>query len=154
VGWWGGGVVGWWGGGVVGWWMYSLVELRSTKMSSYYVFPWTLKPISIGEMSKLKVSTSYCRQTWLIFRRREHWVPFLASPLAPRGELGPQGWNWSPSGNVHPFVHLKGMNTLYCFEEWRGEQRISPPGDNFTHAPGDKIHPLGTTSPMGVKVCP
>jgi hypothetical protein len=24
------------------------------------------------------------------------------------------------------------VNTLYCLEEWRGEQRISPPGDNFT----------------------
>jgi hypothetical protein len=24
------------------------------------------------------------------------------------------------------------MNTLYFLEEWRGEQRISPPGDNFT----------------------
>jgi hypothetical protein len=34
------------------------------------------------------------------------------------------------------------MNTLYCLEEWRGEQRISPPGDKFT--PRGQIHPWGT----------
>jgi hypothetical protein len=44
------------------------------------------------------------------------------------------------------------VNTLYCLEEWRGEQRISPPGDNFT--PGDKIHPWGTTLPLGAKFSP
>jgi hypothetical protein len=44
------------------------------------------------------------------------------------------------------------VNTLYCLEEWRGEQRISPPGDNFN--PRGKIHPWGTTSPLGVKVFP
>jgi hypothetical protein len=38
------------------------------------------------------------------------------------------------------------VNTLYCLEEWRGEQRISPPGD--------KIHPWGTTSPLGSKFAP
>jgi hypothetical protein len=41
--------------------------------------------------------------------------------------------------------------TLYCLEEWRGEQRISPPGYNFT---GDKIHPRGTTSPLGDNLAP
>jgi hypothetical protein len=54
---------------------------------------------------------------------------------------GPQGW-------ISPL----GVNTLYCLEEWRGEQRISPPGDNFT--PRGQIHPWGTTLPLGVKVCP
>jgi hypothetical protein len=44
------------------------------------------------------------------------------------------------------------VNTLYCLEEWRGEQRISPPGDNFT--PRGQNHPWGTTSPLGVKVFP
>jgi hypothetical protein len=42
--------------------------------------------------------------------------------------------SFSPRGNVH------------CLEEWRGEQRIPPPGDNFT--PGDKVHSWGTTSPL------
>jgi hypothetical protein len=56
--------------------------------------------------------------------------PFLTSPLTPRGELGPHGWNLSPRGNVHPFVHPPGVISLYCLEEWRGKQRISPPGDN------------------------
>jgi hypothetical protein len=43
-----------------------------------------------------------------------------------------------------------GVNTLYCSEEWRGEQRISPPGDNF--APGG--HPGGEVKngPMGVHI--
>jgi hypothetical protein len=44
------------------------------------------------------------------------------------------------------------VNTIYCLEEWRGEQRISPPGDNFTHR--DKIHHWGTTSSLGVKFAP
>jgi hypothetical protein len=55
------------------------------------------------------------------------------------------------------------VNTLCCLEEWRGEQRISPPGDNFTPSKGTKftpggqlrpwgkIHPWGTTSPLGSK---
>jgi hypothetical protein len=38
------------------------------------------------------------------------------------------------------------VNTLYCLEEWRREQRISPPGD--------KIHPWGTNSPLGSKFAP
>jgi hypothetical protein len=44
------------------------------------------------------------------------------------------------------------VNTLYCLEEWRGKQRISPPGDNFT--PRGQTHPWGTTSPLGVKFTP
>jgi hypothetical protein len=34
------------------------------------------------------------------------------------------------------------VNILYCLEEWRGEQRISPPGDNFT--PGGQLRPWGS----------
>jgi hypothetical protein len=44
------------------------------------------------------------------------------------------------------------VNTLYCLEEWRGKQRISPPGDNFT--PREHFHPWGTKSPLGVKFAP
>jgi hypothetical protein len=48
---------------------------------------------------------------------------------------------------VHPFVHPHTwVNTLYCLQEWRGEQRILPPGD--------KINPWGTTSPLGSKFAP
>jgi hypothetical protein len=65
---------------------------------------------------------------------------------------GGQEWNLSPRGEVHPFVHPPRVNTLYCLEEWRGEQRISPPGDNFTHR--GQIHPWWTTSPLGDKVFP
>jgi hypothetical protein len=40
-----------------------------------------------------------------------------------------------------------GVITLYCLEEWRGKQRILPPGDNFTRTQGTKFTP-------GVTVCP
>jgi hypothetical protein len=60
---------------------------------------------------------------------------FLTTWFAPRGEVCHYGWTWPP-----------GLNTLYCLEEWRGKQRISPPGD--------KIHSWRTTSPLGVKICP
>jgi hypothetical protein len=36
------------------------------------------------------------------------------------------------------------VNTLYCLEEWRDEQKISPPGD--------KIHPRGQSLPLGAKL--
>jgi hypothetical protein len=42
--------------------------------------------------------------------------------------------------------------TLYCLEEWRGKQRISPPGDNFTLR--GQNSPLGDYFGPGVKVCP
>jgi hypothetical protein len=73
---------------------------------------------------------------------QEKWQlrgPFLTSPLPPRGKL-------CPLGVMLTLLFTPGMNTLYCLEEWRGEQRISPPGD--------KIHPLGTTSPLGSKFAP
>jgi hypothetical protein len=44
----------------------------------------------------------------------------------------------------------------YCLEEWRGKQRISPPGGDFT--PGRQIHPggqlrtWGQSLPLGVKL--
>jgi hypothetical protein len=63
--------------------------------------------------------------------------PFLTSPLATRGEICPLGGMFNPSFTL-------GVNTLYCLEEWRDEQRISPPGD--------KIHPRGPTSPLGAKL--
>jgi hypothetical protein len=55
------------------------------------------------------------------------------------------------------------VNTLYCLEEWRGKQRISPPGDNFTprgqnsplgdkFTPGGQIRPWGQSFPHGMKL--
>jgi hypothetical protein len=49
------------------------------------------------------------------------------------------------------------VNTLYCFEEWRGEQRISPPRDNFTSRGqnsllGDNFAPGGQSLPLGAKL--
>jgi hypothetical protein len=38
------------------------------------------------------------------------------------------------------------VNTHYYSEEWRGEQRISPPGDNFA--------PRGQNSPLGNNFAP
>jgi hypothetical protein len=42
------------------------------------------------------------------------------------------------------------VNTLYCFEEWRGKQRISPPGDKFT--PGGQLRPWVKSLPLGAKL--
>jgi hypothetical protein len=44
------------------------------------------------------------------------------------------------------------VNTLYCLEVWRGEQRISPPWDNFN--PRGKNSTLGDKFAPGVKVAP
>jgi hypothetical protein len=76
--------------------------------------------------------------------------PFLTSPLAPRGEIFPPGVMFTPLFNP-------GVNTLYCLEEWRGEQRISPPEDNFTprgqnSPPGDNIAPGGQSLSLGAKL--
>jgi hypothetical protein len=67
---------------------------------------------------------------------------------------GPKGWTWnlSPRGNVHPFIHPQGW-TLYCLEEWRGEQRSSPPGDNFTPIRGQNSL-LGDNFAHGSKLAP
>jgi hypothetical protein len=61
---------------------------------------------------------------------------FLTSPLAPRDEICPLGEMFTP------LCSPPGVNTLYCLEEWRGEQRISPPGENFT------LHPWGQSFPL------
>jgi hypothetical protein len=67
----------------------------------------------------------------------------------------PQGWNLSPRGNVQPYLHPRGEHsTLRYLEEWRGKQKTSSPVDNFTPAPGDKIHPWWTNSPLGSKFAP
>jgi hypothetical protein len=55
----------------------------------------------------------------------------------------PPGVNFTPMGETCLSLGW----TLYCLEEWRCEQRIAPPGGDFT--PGDKINPCGTTSPWG-----
>jgi hypothetical protein len=64
----------------------------------------------------------------------------------PQGQTSPLGLNLAPRGEICPlggiFTPLS-VNTLYCLEEWRGEQRISPRGDNLT--PRGQIHPWGTT---------
>jgi hypothetical protein len=33
---------------------------------------------------------------------RKSWSPLLTSPLAPRGELYPQGWTWPLGGKCVP----------------------------------------------------
>jgi hypothetical protein len=55
-----------------------------------------------------------------------------------------------PQGCISPLGAPPGVNTIYCLKEWRGEQRISPPGDKFT--PGWQIHPWGQSLPLGVKL--
>jgi hypothetical protein len=83
---------------------------------------------------------------------------FLHLPNQPNGmhqrailNFTPGSWGrtLSPRGNVHPFT---GVNTFYCLEERRDEQRILPPGDNFIT--GGHNSPLGDKFTPGVKVCP
>jgi hypothetical protein len=44
------------------------------------------------------------------------------------------------------------VNTVYYLEEWRGEKRISSPGDIFT--PREQNSPFGTTPPLVSKFAP
>jgi hypothetical protein len=80
--------------------------------------------------------------------RRKIWGPLLTFPLTPRGELHPEGWTWPQGGVIFPLGECSPLhsppvvNTLYCLEEWRGKQRISPPRD--------KVHPWGVNfAPRG-----
>jgi hypothetical protein len=65
--------------------------------------------------------------------------------FTPRGELGPQGWNLSPRGNVHPFVQPQGVNTLYSLP-----RRMEGQTENFI--PRGSPSPLGNNFAPGVKV--
>jgi hypothetical protein len=73
------------------------------------------------------------------------------------------GVNFVPEGECSPLRSSPGVNTLHCLEVWRGKQRISPPGDNFTpraqsprqgdnFAPGCQSLPLGAELRMGLVV--
>jgi hypothetical protein len=88
-------------------------------------------------------------------RKFQAWGPFLTSPwqgwistlgvnLAPRGEICPLG------GMFNPSFTLRDEHYIYYLEEWRGEQRISPPGDKIH--PGGQIRPWGQSLPLGVKL--
>jgi hypothetical protein len=55
----------------------------------------------------------------------------------PRGEICLLGRMFTPS-----FTPRRTLSSLDCLEEWWGEQRFSPPGDNFTRR--------GQNSPLGV----
>jgi hypothetical protein len=71
---------------------------------------------------------------------------------------GPQGTNFTPRGELCPLGKCSplrsppGVNTHYCLEEWRGEQRISPPGDNFTPGPRGQLRPRGQSLPLGARM--
>jgi hypothetical protein len=87
-----------------------------------------------------------------------HWVP-IQRPVF-NNMFAPQGWSLALGvnlahrgelcliGGMFTLLFTPGENTLYCLEEWTGEQRISPLGDNFT--------PMyrGQSSLLEVKVCP
>jgi hypothetical protein len=67
-----------------------------------------------------------------------HESSFKQNEFAPRGDFGPRGL--IPSCNVHTFVHPR-VNTLYCLEEWRGEQRVFTPAVVTTSTRWVKVHP-------------
>jgi hypothetical protein len=62
------------------------------------------------------------------------WGPFLASPLAPRGDLGPRGWPWPPGVTLAPRGDL-GPQEWPCPQGWPWP-------------------PWGEISPLGVKFVP
>jgi hypothetical protein len=69
----------------------------------------------------------------------------LGVNLAPRGEICPLG------GMFTLLYTLRGEHSL-LFRRMEGEQRISPPGDNFT--PRGRNSPLGDNFAPGGKVFP
>jgi hypothetical protein len=70
------------------------------------------------------------------------WTSPPGVNLATRGELCPLGEMFTPS-----FTPRDEHSPL--FRRTEGQNRISPPGDNFT--PGDKIHPWRWSLPLGAK---
>jgi hypothetical protein len=95
---------------------------------------------------------------------RRHWNGTSDQTNILNFTLGPQGCTWPPAVKFVPLWEcspLEGVNTLYCLEEWRGEQRISAPGENFTprwqkFTPGGQLRPWGHNLPLvknGPKGC-
>jgi hypothetical protein len=117
-----------------------------------YNFQKTAQSISnsIAQYTKIRPIWSLCPQPpWLstqdrvwkfqaIHESAEGRGPFLTSPLAPRGES---------CLLCSPLRSSPGVNTLYCLEEWRGEQGITSPVGYKNSPPGDNFAPA-------VKVCP
>jgi hypothetical protein len=70
----------------------------------------------------------------------------------PQARTSPLGVYLAPRGLICPLEECSplrsplGVNTLYCLDEWRGEHRILPPGDNIT--------PRGQSSTLGSKFVP
>jgi hypothetical protein len=60
----------------------------------------------------------------------------------------PQGLKFASYLEFSPLRSPPGVNTLYCLEESRGDQRISPPEDNFS--PRVQSLPLGAKLRMGL----
>jgi hypothetical protein len=74
--------------------------------------------------------------------------PFLTSPLAPGVNLAPGG-EFCRKGGMFTPLFPPGVNTL-LFRRMEGLTENFTPGDNFTTMyVGDKIHPWGTTLPLG-----
>jgi hypothetical protein len=140
-----------------------LISLRATCSSTLFkvsgLTNWDLFTLFYNPLSAQPLRIPYVHT----YTNRNHFGGKLRVIL--NFTPGPEGWTWPPGvkfvpqEECSPLHSPPGVNTLYCLEEWRGKQRISPPGDNFTprgqNSPlGDKIHPWGTTSPLRVKVRP
>jgi hypothetical protein len=59
----------------------------------------------------------------------------------PQGCTWPSGVKFVPYGECSTLCSRQGVNTLYCLEEWSGEQISSPLRDNFT--PRGQLRPWG-----------
>jgi hypothetical protein len=78
--------------------------------------------------------------------------PFLTSPLAPRGEIVPQGWNLSPRGEVPPFVPPRGEHSFIVWKNGGANREFHLQG--ITSPLGDKFTPAGQLRPWGLKLAP
>jgi hypothetical protein len=97
--------------------------------------------VRVLQQMKMWVCNSCIYTTYYIYYCNTGHNPLLTTWLGPLGKNLPLGVKFAtrgeliPEGNVHPFVHPRphpGVCTLYCSEEWRGEQRVFTP-----------VHPLG-----------
>jgi hypothetical protein len=80
---------------------------------------------------------------------RGFWGPFFTSPLALRGELGPQGWFFPLEGMFTPSFTPRCEHSL-LFRRMEGRTEFPPEGTKFT--PGGQLRPWGQSFPLGAKL--
>jgi hypothetical protein len=112
-------------------------------LKNHNIGPWSRAPFSLMRFALRRYDFSVQRA-------------ILNFTTGPRGQLGPQGWNLSPRGNVYPVFHLQGGTLSTVYKNGWGTEKFTP-GDKFTHrglnSPlGDNFTPGGQSLPLGAKL--